>query len=95
MIQNCTKIELEEFLKLEDLYINTFNDLLENNLEYWKYAEELSILTNTTLTQVYNIIENCEEFVMNSNGKITTRKIYKNKTSFWCKLMNQFMNQIK
>jgi len=84
----------EEEVRIEELYIKTFNDLLNNNLIYWKYAEELSLLTNTSLTQVYMVIGNSPIFVMNSKGKITTRKIYDDNTSFWRKLMDSYMNKI-
>jgi hypothetical protein len=93
-VTNLNFLGVQEDIRIEELYIKTFNELLEKNLVYWKFAEELSILTNTTLTQVYNIIEKSHMFVMNSKGKITTRKIYEETTSFWRKLLDSYMNKI-
>jgi len=93
-IKNNYSIEFNEFEKLKNIYIKVFNELFEKKLEYWKYAEELSILTNTTMTQVYNIVGNCDTFVMNSKGKITTRQIYKNNSSFWKKLIDSYQGKI-
>jgi hypothetical protein len=93
-VTNLNFLGVQEDIRIEELYIKTFNELHEKNLLYWKFAEELSTITNTTLTQVYNIIEKSHMFVMNSKGKITTRKIYEETTSFWRKLLDSYMNKI-
>ena len=62
--------------------------------DYWlqksKLFEDLSI----SLDGLQKILENSDLIVMNSDGELTTRQLYKKRTSFKDRLFNAINNKI-
>jgi hypothetical protein len=78
-----TRKDLE---KLRDIYLRSLDDLENKDEDPWIEPDVLANITGTTTTQLSNVILNFDDFIQNSKGKISTRKSYSKRTSFFRKL---------
>lgn len=78
------------------LFISKFEDYFAKHSDdddYWKSIDEISQITGTTANEVHRKVETYDEFVRNTRGQYTTRKIYEKKAPFAKKLRDQFYNK--
>ena len=61
---------------------------------FWKSLDELVDATGSSPNDITEAIEECGNFIENSNKKFTTRKIYEKETPFHLKLIHSLKNKI-
>ena len=98
-IDLLTKKEIENMSEEKLKFIESFEEFVEkhytSDIDIWKDVNEISSITGTTTDNVVKYVESFDEFVKNSKGKYTTRKEYENKTKFFKKLLDTYVNKIK
>ena len=93
--QTVSLKEMEEIKNLDEKFSSIIEEnAKKNGKSIWIEPETIIQLTGSTMTQYYQVIDASNNIVENKGHKITTRKLYQEKTPFYTKLINSFKNRI-
>lgn len=62
--------------------------------DFWVDKEQIAKQMEVSLDDIKAATENSQTIVINAEGKITTRELYRKHTPFFNKLINTFKNKI-
>jgi len=76
--------------KAIEKYINT----CISSTDFWIDQEQIANQMDVSLDEVKTVVKNSQTIVVNAEGKITTRELYRKQTPFFNKLINTLKNRI-
>ncbi|NQX84769.1 MAG: hypothetical protein HRT67_02405 [Flavobacteriaceae bacterium] len=62
--------------------------------EYWIDKEQIAKQLQVPVDVIQKIVKKSQTIVLNSEGELTTRALYKQRTPFFDKLLNSIKNKI-
>lgn len=94
-----------EELTLEKKQVMTTNQIKDQDIanciencavenDYWIGKQELAEQLDTSVDAIQELIQQSSTIVINAEGELTTRKLYKQKTPFFNKLLDTIKNKI-
>ncbi|NQX85093.1 MAG: hypothetical protein HRT67_04195 [Flavobacteriaceae bacterium] len=96
---------MTEELTLEKKQVMTSNQIKEQDIanciencaiesDYWVGKQEIAEYLHTSVDTIQELIQQSLTIVINAEGELTTRKLYKQKTPFFNKLLDTIKNKI-
>ena len=79
-------------IKDQDIVECIENCALDN--KYWFDKKLISEQLHVSIDIIQDIVKNSNNIVINAEGALTTRKLYKQKTPFFNKLLDSIKNKI-
>lgn len=82
--------------KEKNRFVLTFEDYVKKHSgdSIWKSIDEIAHITGSTESTAFKQVQSFDEFIENSNGEFTTRKLYEENSSFFKKMFDQIKNRI-
>ncbi|WP_158837808.1 hypothetical protein [Polaribacter sp. L3A8] len=82
--------------RIKDLdIVNCINAYAIIDNKYWVNKQQIAKQLDISVNELQDIVKNSETIVINNEGKLTTRKLYQQKTPFLDKLLNTIKNKIE
>jgi len=79
-------------IKEQDI-VNCIENRVTDN-DYWVEKQEIAKELLTSVNTIQELIQQSSTIVINAEGELTTRKLYKQKTPFFNKLLDTIKNKI-
>lgn len=92
LIFEKTKIMSTNQIKDQDIVDCIENYAIDN--AYWMDKQQVADELQVSVEALREIIQLSSTIVINAEGELTTRKLYKQKTPFYNKLLNTIKNKI-
>jgi hypothetical protein len=86
---------MDEFDFMQYRLMGRFDESVQKGGYHWRTKEELADLTGVPETKVACIVMFSGEFVTDSKGRVTTRKLYEKRTPLIKRIQDSWMGTIK
>lgn len=96
MIETLTLVKkqvmIAKQIKAQDI-ANCIESCVIDN-DYWIDKQQIAEQLEVSVDAIQDLIKESETIVINAEGELTTRTLYKQKTPFFNKLLNSLKNKI-
>ena len=96
MIEKLTLVKKQVMttkqIKSQDIATCIENCVIDN--DYWIDKKQIAEQLEVSVDAIQDLIKESETIVINAEGELTTRALYKQKTPFFDKLINSIKNKI-
>ena len=76
---------------MDDLLVKFESYVNEHKEEgLWKSILEIEKITGVDIHYIVEYVENSDDFIINTNRKWTTKRLYNSNTSFWKKIIDVY-----
>ncbi|WP_456437408.1 hypothetical protein [Psychroserpens sp.] len=86
------KVMTANYIKDQDVANCIETCVIDKN--YWIDKKQIADVLEIPIDDLQDLLKNSQSIVINKEGKLTTRKLYKEKTSFLDKLLDSLKNRI-